>query len=71
VEQERSKGLKIPLPVGDGVFFGVRGERGNQCVLTLVGVREDGRKELAGLTEGFAESADSWKDILKSPVPFA
>jgi transposase-like protein len=48
----------------DGIFFRVRSERENQCILAALGAREDGQKELLGFTEGFAESKESWKELL-------
>ena len=48
----------------DGVFFNIRGEKRNTCLLTVLGVGDDGRKRLAGLAEGYAESADSWRELL-------
>jgi transposase-like protein len=53
-----------PYIWADGVFFKVRSERDNQCILAIVGAREDGHKELLGIGEGFAESQDSWKELL-------
>ena len=47
----------------DGVFFRVRGERENICQLVALGVDEWGNKRLAGMTEGYTESADSWREL--------
>ena len=35
------------------------------CLLVLIGVRADGRKELITLTDGYRESAGSWADLLR------
>jgi transposase-like protein len=35
------------------------------CLLVIIGVRADGRKELVALADGFRESADSWADLLR------
>jgi putative transposase len=35
------------------------------CLLVIIGVRSDGRKELVALTDGFRESAESWTDLLR------
>jgi len=40
----------------DGVHFNVRLEEARLCVLVLVGVRADGRKELVALADGYRES---------------
>jgi putative transposase len=36
------------------------------CLLVMIGVRSDGRKELVALADGFRESAESWADLLRS-----
>ncbi len=48
----------------DGIHFGVRLEEANQCILVVIGATAEGKKELLALTEGFRESAESWKDVL-------
>ena len=48
----------------DGVYFNVRMEEANQCLLVIIGVTEDGRKELVGLWDGYRESEQSWKELL-------
>ena len=48
----------------DGIHFGVRMEEANQCILVVMGATVDGKKELVALTDGFRESAQSWKDVL-------
>jgi len=35
------------------------------CLLVLIGVRADGRKELIALADGYRESAESWADLLR------
>ncbi|WP_243715846.1 transposase, partial [Micromonospora sp. KC207] len=35
------------------------------CLLVMVGVRVDGRKELVALAEGYRESTESWADLLR------
>jgi transposase-like protein len=49
----------------DGVHLNVRLEQEKLCLLVLVGVRVDGRKELVALAEGYRESAGSWADLLR------
>jgi putative transposase len=49
----------------DGVHLNVRLDEAKLCLLVMVGVRVDGRKELIALTEGYRESAGSWADLLR------
>ena len=48
----------------DGVYFKPRMAEEKQCVLVIVGADEYGRKELLGLTDGFRESTQSWRELL-------
>src|SRR5215210_183165 len=43
----------------------VRLEADKVCLLVIIGVRADGRKELVALADGFRESAESWADLLR------
>ena len=49
----------------DGIHLKVRLEQDKLCLLVILGVRADGRKELVALTDGYRESADSWADLLR------
>ena len=49
----------------DGVYFNVRGEDDKQCILVIVGVRDDGVKEIVGFLDGFRESEASWTELLQ------
>lgn len=49
----------------DGVHVNVRLEEAKLCLLVLIGVRADGRKELVALADGYRESAGSWADVLR------
>jgi len=50
----------------DGVHVGVRlGEDKRLCLLVIIGVREDGAKELLAVEDGYRESADSWAELLR------
>jgi transposase-like protein len=44
----------------DGIDVNVRPEEDKLCLLVMIGVRADGRKELVALTDGYRESARSW-----------
>jgi putative transposase len=35
------------------------------CTLVLVGVRPDGTKEVVALEDGYRESAESWRTVLR------
>jgi len=49
----------------DGVYFNVRLDDDRQCILVIIGARPDGKKEVVAITDGFRESKESWKDILR------
>jgi len=50
----------------DGVHVSVRlGEDKRLCLLVIIGVREDGRKELLAVEDGYRESTDSWAELLR------
>ncbi|MDG5486982.1 IS256 family transposase [Mycolicibacterium gadium] len=49
----------------DGIHVNVRLEETKLCLLVLIGVRADGRKELVALADGYRESAGSWADLLR------
>ncbi|SEU40760.1 Transposase (or an inactivated derivative) [Nonomuraea wenchangensis] len=48
----------------DGIHVNIRLEEHKPCLLVLIGVRADGRKELVALTDGYQESAEPWADLL-------
>ena len=50
----------------DGIHLKVRLEQEKLCLLVMIGVRADGRKELVALTDGYRESTESWADLLRS-----
>ncbi len=50
----------------DGVHVSVRlGEDDRLCLLVVIGVREDGVKELLAVEDGYRESTDSWAAVLR------
>ena len=49
----------------DGVHFNVRLENDRLCTLVMIGVRPDGTKELITVEDGYRESAESWKTVLR------
>ena len=51
----------------DGIYFNIRLEEpdnSRQCILVLMGATAEGRKELIAITDGYRESADSWRELL-------
>lgn len=50
----------------DGVHMSVRlGEDDRLCLLVVIGVREDGEKELLAVEDGYRESTDSWAVVFR------
>ena len=50
----------------DGVHVSVRlGEDDRLCLLVVIGVREDGVKELLAVEDGYRESTDSWAAVMR------
>jgi len=49
----------------DGIHVNIRLEEHKLCLLVMIGVRADGRKELIALADGYRESAESWSDLLR------
>ena len=50
----------------DGIHLSIRLEEDRLCLLVIVGVRPDGTKELIAVDDGYRESADSWRAVLRS-----
>jgi putative transposase len=49
----------------DGVHFSIRLEEERLCTLVVIGVRPDGTKEVVALEDGYRESAESWRTLLR------
>jgi transposase-like protein len=49
----------------DGIHLKVRLDQEKLCLLVMLGVRADGRKELVAITSGYRESTESWADLLR------
>jgi transposase-like protein len=49
----------------DGIHVNIRLEEHKLCLLVMIGVRADGRKELVALADGYRESSESWADLLR------
>ena len=48
----------------DGVYFNVRSDTSRQCILVVVGVTEQGKKEFLAIEDGYRESEQSWTELL-------
>jgi putative transposase len=49
----------------DGIHTGVKSEGADgQCLLVIIGVTPDGRKERVAIADGFRESQASWREVL-------
>jgi len=48
----------------DGIHFNVRLDGERSCILVIMGANESGRKELLAMSDGYAESKASWREIL-------
>jgi len=49
----------------DGIHVNIRLEEHRLCLLVMIGVRADGRKELIALADGYRESTESWADLMR------
>ncbi len=50
----------------DGIHMSIRlGEDDRLCLLVVIGVREDGEKELLAVEDGYRESTESWAVVLR------
>jgi transposase-like protein len=49
----------------DGVHFNIRLEDDRLCTLVMIAARPDGEKELLAVEDGYRESAESWKTVLR------
>jgi transposase-like protein len=49
----------------DGIHVNIPLEEHKLCLLVMIGVRADGRKEFVALADGYRESIESWADLLR------
>jgi transposase-like protein len=49
----------------DGIHFNIRLGDDRLCTLVMIGARADGHKELLAVEDGYRESAESWKTVLR------
>lgn len=50
----------------DGIYLQARMEDAKDCVLVVIGVNDQGQKELIALEDGFRESKESWLDLINN-----
>ena len=62
---KRAGGNTGTAPRADPYHVNIRLEEHKLCLLVLIGVRSDGRKELVALADGYRESVESWADLLR------
>lgn len=48
----------------DGIYLSARMEESKSCVLVIIGVTDQGHKELLAIEDGFRESKESWRNLL-------
>jgi transposase-like protein len=49
----------------DGIHFNIRLEDERLCTLVMIGVRPDGTKERIAVEDGYRESTESWRALLR------
>ncbi len=49
----------------DGIYSNIRLDDERQCLLVVIGVLEDGRKQVLAVHDGFRESELSWTELLE------
>lgn len=49
----------------DGIYSTLHGEENRLCLLILIGVTERGEKRFVAISDGYRESAESWKSVLR------
>jgi putative transposase len=54
----------------DGVYFNVRLDEEQICVLVLIAATEDGTKELLAVIDGYHESTQFWREHPWAAQPF-
>jgi transposase-like protein len=62
---KRAGGNTGTAPRADPYHINIRLEEHQLCLLVMIGVRADGRKELVALADGYRESSESWADLLR------
>lgn len=48
----------------DGIYFNVRSDDARQCIVVIIGVTSQGKKEFLAIEDGYRESEQSWTEVL-------
>lgn len=49
----------------DGIYLQARMEDGRDCLLVIIGVTDKGEKEIIAIEDGFRESKESWRELIR------
>jgi transposase-like protein len=63
--KRRFDGKKYCYVWVDGIYFNVQGSEDRLCSLVMIGVNENGEKELIMVEEGYRESSEIWALLLR------
>ena len=57
-------GITFTYIWADGIYQEIRGDNPKLCILTIIGVDDQGKKHLIALEDGLRESKQSWREVL-------
>ncbi len=63
-QQRRFSGKRYVYIWADGIYFNIRSDDARQCILVIIGVTDQGHKELIAIEDGYRESEKSWSELL-------
>lgn len=63
-QQRRLSGKRYVYIWADGIYFNIRSDDARQCILVIIGVTDQGHKELIAIEDGYRESEKSWSELL-------
>jgi transposase-like protein len=49
----------------DGIYFNIRMDNADLCILVIIGVTDSGKKEFVAIEDGYRESTQSWLEVLR------
>jgi transposase-like protein len=49
----------------DGIYLQARMEDGRDCLLIIIGVTDKGQKEVIAIEDGYRESKESWRELIR------
>ena len=47
-----------------GIYFNIRSDDAKPCILVIIGVTEQGRREFIAIEDGYRESEQNWSELL-------